>query len=127
MLDFHKGFMFFQSFINTFLKTKFIVRTLLNNEKNREKLIAIAKQTGVRPEDLPKQVLDKAQKALDMLQKIGKPTKEGLLKIVKMLLPHVKSVFKSKVERKMGGSGLGLAGAGSDFDSKVLSAVSKAL
>jgi len=102
-------------------------------KKNREKLISIAKQTGVRPEDLPKQVLDKAQKALDMLQKIGKPTKEGLLKIVKMLLPHVKSVFKSKVERKMGGSGLGLAGSGlglagkGDFDSKVLSAVSEAL
>ena len=71
---------------------------------------------------------------MDKINEMGKPTKENILKVVKMLIPHIKSVYHTKMKSKMGGSGLGLAGsglglagAGSDFDSKVLSAVSKAL
>lgn len=103
-------------------------------KKSRQRLIEVARTTGVDIKDLPKHVLEKAQQALDMINAMGKPTKEGILKVVKQLIPHIKAVYHSKMKSRMGGAGLTLAGAGrsfagagGDFDSKVLSAVSKAL
>lgn len=100
-------------------------------KKNKEKIIKVAESTGVLPKDLPKQVLDKAQKALDVINEArgssGKPPNlQGVLGVVKMLIPHVKEVFHSKMEKKMKGSGQGV-GRGVGFDAKVLQVVKKNL
>jgi len=100
-------------------------------KKNKEKIIKVAESTGVLPKDLPKQVLEKAQSALDIINEAssGKPSKEKVLGVVKMLIPHVKEVFHSKMEKKMKGSGMhGSAKMkGDGFDAKVLSVVKKNL
>ncbi len=111
-------------------------------KKNKEKIIKIAESTGVLPKDLPKQIIDKAQSALDVINEVssGKPTKEKVLGVVKMLIPHVKEAFHSKMEKKMKGSGLALPGQhgnghcggmmigkGQSFDNKVLAVVKKNL
>lgn len=103
-------------------------------KKNKQQIIKVAESTGVLPKDLPKQVLDKAQTALDVINEVssGKPAKEKVLGVVKMLIPHVKEVFHSKMEKKMKGSGIGIirggmVGRGVGFDAKVLSVVKKNL
>ena len=112
-------------------------------KKNKEKIIKVAESTGVLPQDLPREVLDKAQAALDVINEVssGKPTKEKVLGVVKMLIPHVKEAFHSKMEKKMKGSGLALPGQhgnghcggmmmigkGQSFDNKVLEVVKKNL
>lgn len=103
-------------------------------KKNKEKIIKVAESTGVLPKDLPKQVLDKAQTALDVINEVssGKPPKEKVLGVVKMLIPHVKEVFHAKIEKKMKGSGIGIirggmVGRGAGFDAKVLQVVKKNL
>ena len=101
------------------------VGQVLKNKK--EKIIKIAESTGVLPQDLPKQILDKAQTALDVINEAssGKPPKEKILGVVKMLIPHVKEVFHAKMEKKMKGSGM--CGRGVGFDTKVLQVVKKNL
>ena len=100
-------------------------------KKNKEKIIKAAESTGVLPKDLPKQVLDKAQAALDVINELssGKPPKEKVLGVVKMLIPHVKEVFHAKMENKIKGSGMcgGMVGRGVGFDAKVLQVVNKNL
>lgn len=103
-------------------------------KKNKEKIIKAAESTGVLPKDLPKQVLDKAQTALDVINEAssGKPPKEKVLGVVKMLIPHVKEVFHDKIEKKIKGSGIGIikggmVGKGVGFDAKVLEVVKKNL
>ena len=103
-------------------------------KKNKEKIIKVAESTGVLPKDLPKQVLDKAQTALDTINEVssGKPPKEKVLEVVKMLIPHVKEVFHAKMEKKIKGSGMcgGMVGrgvGGVGFDAKVLQVVNKNL
>ena len=96
-------------------------------KKNKDKIIKVAESTGVLPKDLPKQVLDKAQAALDAINEVssGKPPKEKVLGVVKMLIPHVKEVFHAKMEKKIKGSGM--CGRGVGFDAKVLQVVNKNL
>jgi hypothetical protein len=96
-------------------------------KKNKEKIIKVAESTGVLPKDLPKHILEKAQKALDVINEVssGKPSKEKVLGVVKMIIPHVKDVFHAKMEKKMKGSGM--CGGGDGFDKKVLNVVKKNL
>jgi hypothetical protein len=99
-------------------------------KKNKDKIIKVAESTGVLPKDLPKQVLDKAQTALDVINEVssGKPPKEKVLGVVKMLIPHVKEVFHAKMEKKIQGSGIGgMVGRGVGFDAKVLQVVKENL
>lgn len=103
-------------------------------KKNKEKIIKVAENTGVLPKDLPRKVLDKAQSALDVINEVssGKPPKEKVLGVVKMLIPHVKEVYHSKIEKKIKGSGIGIitggmVGRGAGFDAKVLEVVKKNL
>lgn len=104
-------------------------------KKNKEKIINIAESTGVVPKDLPKKVLDHAQKALDVINEVssGKPAKEKVLGVVKMLIPHVKEAFHSKMEKKMKGSGVHIPGSGMmvgsgvGFNKQVLDVVARNL
>ena len=104
-------------------------------KKNKQKIIHIAESTGVLPKDLPKKVLEHAQKALDIINEVssGKPSKTSVLKVVDTLIPHIKQVFHKKMEKKMKGSGVSLpgsgmmVGAGEGFNKQVLNVVSKNL
>lgn len=103
-------------------------------KKNKQQIIKVAESTGVLPKDLPKRILDKAQNALDVINEVssGKPPKEKVLGVVKMLIPHVKEVFHSKMKKKMKGGSIGIIrggmiGKGAGFDAKVLSVVKKNL
>ena len=104
-------------------------------KKNKEKIINIAESTGVLPKDLPKKVLEHAQKALDIINEVssGKPSKKSVLKVVETLIPHIKQVFHKKMEKKMEGGGVSLpgsgmmVGAGEGFNKQVLNVVSKNL
>ena len=104
-------------------------------KKNKQKIINIAESTGVLPKDLPKKVLEHAQKALDIINEVssGKPSKTSVLKVVDTLIPHIKEVFHKKMENKMKGSGVSLPGsgmmigAGHGFNKQVLNVVSQML
>ena len=104
-------------------------------KKNKQKIINIAESTGVLPKDLPKKVLEHAQKALDIINEVsgGKPSKTSVLKVVDTLIPHIKEVFHKKMEMKMKGGGVSLPGsgmmigAGEGFNKQVLNVVSKNL
>jgi hypothetical protein len=105
-------------------------------KKNKQKIITIAESTGVLPKDLPKKVLEHAQKALDIINEVsGKtgPSKTSVLKVVDTLIPHIKEVFHKKMENKMKGSGVSLPGsgmmigAGHGFNKQVLNVVSQML
>lgn len=102
-------------------------------KKNKQKIINIAESTKVLPKDLPKKVLEHAQKALDIINELssGKPNKKSVLKVVDRLIPHIKQVFHKKMEKKMKGSGVSLpgrgmmVGAGEGFNKQVLNVVSQ--
>ena len=95
-------------------------------KKKQAKIIQVAEATKVLPKDLPKQVLEKAQVALDVINEAsgGKPPKEKVMGVVKMLMPHVKKVYDEKVKDKIPNM---MKGSGGDFDKKVLQVVSKNL
>ena len=102
-------------------------------KNNKQKIIHIAESTGVLPKDLPKKVLEHAQKALDIINEVssGKPSKTSVLKVVETLIPHIKQVFHNKMEKKMKGGGVSLpgsgmmVGSGEGFNKQVLNVVSR--
>ena len=95
-------------------------------KKKQDKIIQVAEATKVLPKDLPKQILDKAQVALDVINEAsgGKPPKEKVMGVVKMLIPHVKKVYDEKVKDKIPDM---MKGSGEGFENKVLQVVSKNL
>ena len=95
---------------------------------NKDRIIKVAESSKIYPKDLPKNVLNKAQAVLDVINETsgGKPPKEKVLGVVKMLIPHVKEAFHAKMKEKIGMSGMGMIGMG-NFDNKVLAVVKKNL
>ncbi len=98
-----------------------------------------AKALEITESDLPETVLNVATKTLET---VANPSKENILEVVKVLIPHVRKAFQSKLESQVkAGSGLPLyigrgislpgqmgygiilAGKGSDIDSKILAIV----
>lgn len=97
---------------------------------NKDRIIKVAESSKIYPKDLPKHVLDKAQAVLDVINETsgGKPPKEKVLGVVKMLIPHVKDAFHAKIKEKIGMPGMGMIGRGGvGFDAKVLAVVKKNL
>ena len=98
--------------------------------KNKDTIVKVAQATKVLPSELPKQVIEKADTALRAIQEVsgGKPPKEKILGVVKMLIPHVRKVFDDKLRAKVGMTGKGvLAGIqdGKGMNEKILKIVSK--
>ena len=98
--------------------------------KNKDTIVKVAQATKVLPSELPKEVIEKADTALRAIQEVagGKPPKEKLLGVVKMLIPHVRKVFDEKLKAKVGMAGQGvLAGiqVGRGMNEKILKIVSK--
>ena len=100
---------------------------------HKDVIIQTAKAIGITESDLPETVLNVATKTLET---VANPSKENILEVVKVLIPHVRKAFQSKLESKVkAGSGLSLpgqqgygivvAGKGADIDSKILAVVSK--
>ena len=94
---------------------------------HKEKVIKAAESIGVKESDIPAPIREKAKKALDLIKKSGKPDKNKLVKVAKMLIPHIRHIFHNKLKEKVK-SALPLAGNGlSGFDEKVLAIVKKNL
>lgn len=102
-------------------------------KEHKDVIIQTAKAIGITESDLPENVLNVATKTLET---VANPSKENILEVVKVLIPHVRKAFQSKLESKVkAGSGLSLpgqqgygivlAGKGADIDSKILAVVSK--
>lgn len=102
-------------------------------KEHKDVIIQTAKAIGITESDLPETVLNVATKTLET---VANPSKENILEVVKVLIPHVRKAFQSKLESKVkAGSGLSLpgqqgygivvAGKGADIDSKILAVVSK--
>ena len=102
-------------------------------KEHKDVIIQTAKAIGITESDLPETVLNVATKTLET---VANPSKENILEVVKVLIPHVRKAFQSKLESKVkAGSGLSLpgqqgygivvAGKGLDIDSKILAVVSK--
>ena len=102
-------------------------------KEHKDVIIQTAKVIGITESDLPENVLNVATKTLET---VANPSKENILEVVKVLIPHVRKAFQSKLESKVkAGSGLSLpgqqgygivvAGKGADLDSKILAVVSK--
>lgn len=100
---------------------KKVATTLKENKKD---IIEITKAIGVTESDLPANVLDIATKTLES---VADPSKENILGVVRMLLPHVKKAFYSKLKSnvKTAQIGTGMYGKGNAVDNKILSLVSK--
>ena len=98
--------------------------------KNKDTIVKVAQATKVLPSELPIQVIEKADTALRAIQEVsgGKPPKEKILGVVKMLIPHVRKVFDDKLRAKVGMAGKGvLTGiqVGKGMNEKILKIVSK--
>ena len=95
--------------------------------KNKNTIVKVAQATKVLPSELPKQIIEKADTALRVIQEAsgGKPPKEKIMGVVKMLIPHVRKVFDEKLKAKIGvaGNGLSIAGRGGNVNDKILSIV----
>ena len=102
-------------------------------KEHKDVIIQTAKAIGITESDLPETVLNVATKTLET---VANPSKENILEVVKVLIPHVRKAFQSKLESTVkAGSGLSLpgqqgygivvAGKGLDIDSKILAVVSK--
>lgn len=100
---------------------------------HKDVIIQTAKDIGITESDLPETVLNVATKTLES---VANPSKENILEVVKVLIPHVRKAFQSKLAGKVkAGSGLSLPGQqgygivlpgkGLDIDSKILAVVSK--
>ena len=93
-------------------------------KENKKDIVEITKAIGITQSDLPENVLDIATKTLES---IADPSKENILSVVRILLPHVKKAFYSKLKSnvKTAQVGKGMKGKGNSVDSKILSLVSK--
>ena len=102
-------------------------------KEHKDVIIETAKAIGITESDLPETVLNVATKTLET---VANPSKENILEVVKVLIPHVRKAFQATLESKVkAGSGLSLpgqrgygivlAGRGADIDSKILAVVSK--
>jgi hypothetical protein len=85
-------------------------------DKVKTKIKKAILDVKIVPKDLPKSVQEVAKKGLAILKKNPDKIKD----VVRTLIPHVKKAIGEKVNKKMGGSGLGLAGGSKKVDSKIM-------
>jgi hypothetical protein len=99
--------------------------------RHKDKIIKAAKMVGLnfKESDVPVNIRKKAELALNLIKQNsnGKPDKTKILKVAKMLVPHIRKIVHEKIESKIRSS-LPLSGGGlAGFDSKVLALVKKNL
>ena len=84
-------------------------------KENKDAIIQITKSISVTPDEIPSNVIDGITKTLDV---VSDPSKENMLEAAKILLPHVRKVFYSKLQEKTAQLGTGMYGKGTAVDNK---------